>query len=863
MGKKFLLCMLFLAILVPNLLFSGTTGKIAGIARDAETGQALVGVNIQIIDTRMGAATDLQGEYFIINIQPGKYTVKATMMGYATIIVENITIIPDLTTTINFDLKTEAIQGESVTIVAERPVIQRDVTFSSTITTADEIENMPVNQIADILNQSAGVIADDGGGMHIRGGRTNEIGYMVDGFAVNDPFTGGVASDVVNTGIQNFNVIAGTFNAEYGQAMSGIVNIVTKEGSNKYSGTFRASSDQFGVDRYNNGTTRLEGSLSGPVPFLKDKASFFISADNLDTKGYLNESTSYTHDLDGNPVTRHHNMNLYQERRRITGKFVIRPTSNLKLSFGANLVKGEQRFYSKAYRIIPDHVGIDYNDSKLFHFTWSHILSPSTFYELRLSQFTATAKHSLNDDFTQIDPPTPMDNAFDGTSNYEFNGPYIATIVGTDTTWAVSDDNFWSDRKTVTTTVSGFIASQIHKRHYVKLGFEYNTFDTQNDIFSGINERGPGVHTEETHYNYKPYRVSAYIQDKIEYKDFVVNLGIRYDRQDSKASYMSNLGDPLSALAKAPAKAKISPRLGFAHPLTEKVRLHFAYGLFYQFPQLRRLYRRFDFNDDQSVINVTQGYRPRLGNPDLKPETASQYEFGLEQALTDDVSVHATVFYRDIYDYITAKYFDVDPNPYFMMVNMDYANSKGVILSLRKRYSKHYSFEINYTLSRAEGNADDYMTHFNELQNASVTGQIPPKKTVTLGWDKPHNLTFRFDLRYPGNWGLNVIGTFASGSPYTPTDARGKAIGEVNSQRQPATGTIDLRLNKDFKFFGIRQSFYVNVWNVLDKENILMVYRSTGKPDYSDNPNTSEEAMHNPHWYGPPRTIEAGVRFSF
>ena len=93
--------------------------------------------------------------------------------------------------------------------------------------------------------------------------------------------------------------------------------------------------------------------------------------------------------------------------------------------------------------------------------------------------------------------------------------------------------------------------------------------------------------------------------------------------------------------------------------------------------------------------------------------------------------------------------------------------------------------------------------------------------------------------------------------------ARGKHIGEVNSARRPWTSTIDLRFNKDFHFFGLRQRFFVDVWNVLDRTNVYQVFSNSGKPDYSVNPQTSEENMHRPHWYGPPRQIEVGLEVGF
>jgi outer membrane receptor protein involved in Fe transport len=350
----------------------------------------------------------------------------------------------------------------------------------------------------------------------------------------------------------------------------------------------------------------------------------------------------------------------------------------------------------------------------------------------------------------------------------------------------------------------------------------------------------------------------------MEFKDFVINAGVRLDYLDPKASYLPDLTKPdPTTLVETKAKYRLSPRLGFGHPLTEKIRLHFAYGHFYQFPDFDMLYRRTNVNDPVGLINVTQGYRPRIGNPNLKPQTTIAYEFGTEMALAEEVVADVTVFYKDIYDYIAAKFYDVDPRPYMAIVNMDYANSRGIEFSVTKRFSNHYSASANYTYSKVEGNADDWMAHFWEYQNASVTGQIPPKKTVTLEWDQPHTLNFQLDVRWVDNWGMNIIGSFGSGLPYTPTDPRGKHIGEWNSARKPWTGTVDVRLNKDFKFFGITERLYANVWNLFDRKNVIEVFEDSGKPDYSTNPGVSEEGMHRPDYYGPPRQVEFGLQLMF
>jgi outer membrane receptor protein involved in Fe transport len=859
-----------------SFVSAGTVGKISGLVTDKETGEPLPGVNILIENTNLGGATDMDGEYFVINIPPGVYSVTTSMVGYKPMTVTDVRIIPDRTTTVNFTITSEALTGETITVVAERPLIQRDATFSGSVTSADEIENMPVTSISEVMSTNAGFIVqgytvdNDGSNsgtesIHVRGGRSNEVVFMVDGFYVKDSHLGGLGTDVPSESVQDLSIITGTFNAEYGEAMSGVVNIITKEGSPEYHGAIRMSSDQFGVSEYDNNTTRGEFNVSGPIPLMKNIANFYFSGDYLDTDTYLHEFVSHVHDAQGNPITRIHNPLTYQKRQRYAGKLVYKPFKNVKTVIGYNKLDQEERLYNDLFKEIPDHNGINYENSDLYNLTISHTLSATTFYNLKASYFDHSYEHKLKDNLDEIVRPVLVGDAFGGTSNYEFYGTYFYGFDNNgDSVWVTSDDDFYQDYNTKELAFMGDISSQIQKHHLVKMGFEYKTYQVEEYRLDLINDDGIGKPDEITHYKFEPIKLSAYVQDKMEFEQFIINAGLRFDYLDPKSEYLPDFTNPdVTTLKKTETKYRFSPRIGFGHPLTEKIRLHFAYGHFYQFPDFNFLYRRMNQYDPNGLIDVTEGYRPRIGNPNLKPQTTIAYEFGTEMALTNEVVADVTVFYKDIYDYISTKFYDVDPRPYVAIENLDYANSKGIEFSIKKRFSDHYSFSVNYTYSRAEGNADDWDTHFIEYQNASVTGQIPPKRTVTLEWDQPHTVNFMFDLRWADSWGVNLLGTFGSGLPYTPTDARGKNIGEVNSARKPWTGTVDMRLNKDFNFMGLRERLFMNVWNLFDKKNVYQVYSNSGKPDYSTNPNASEEAQNNPHWYGPPRQIELGLQLSF
>ena len=288
MGKKNLFLVIFSTC---SMLFAGVTGKLVGTVTDASTGEPLIGVNVVLKGTVLGAASDKNGDYFILNISAGSYTASASYIGYKTTSVTDVRMNADRTTTVNFSLEISAVEGEEVIVEAERPVIVRDQTATTVTIEKEDFENMPINSYADIIDNIAGVIENDNGGgddgIHVRGGRSGETAYLVDGFYVKDIINGGMATDVARGGISELSIITGSFDAEYGQAMSGIINIITREGGADYDLSFRTSTDQFG-EKNNWNTGRIEGTASGPIiPTMPNLATFFISADRKRTDGRL------------------------------------------------------------------------------------------------------------------------------------------------------------------------------------------------------------------------------------------------------------------------------------------------------------------------------------------------------------------------------------------------------------------------------------------------------------------------------------------------------------------------------------------------------------------------------------------------
>jgi len=241
----------------------GQTGKISGTVTDGETGDPMPGANVIVEETELGSATDENGNYFIINIPPGTYAVTASMIGYQTITKTEVRISVDHTTPLNFQLSTEAIAGEEVVVEAEREVIVMDRSASEINATADEVVEMAtVTSVEDFINYQAGVE-----GMEIRGGGLDQTGFMMNGLMVVDNRANQPVMSVNLSAIQEINIIKGGFSAEYGNVRSGLVNVVTKEGSpTRYSGTL---------------------NLRMTPPHLKHRGASMFDPDNYYLRPYL------------------------------------------------------------------------------------------------------------------------------------------------------------------------------------------------------------------------------------------------------------------------------------------------------------------------------------------------------------------------------------------------------------------------------------------------------------------------------------------------------------------------------------------------------------------------------------------------
>ncbi len=482
-NKLFLKNLIFLSVfLATSFVYGGTTGKLSGRIIDQATGEGVLGANIIIMGSTMGAASDADGYYFIINIPPGNYTVKASSIGYSAQIINNIRISVDQTTSIDFNLSEESIKLGEVVVSAVKPIIQNDLTSTEAKISGEQISMLPLEDVSAVVNLQAGVV--DG---HFRGGRSNEVKYLIDGVPVNDAFSGQSALSAEVNSIEEIQVLTGTFNAEYGEALSGVVNQVTKIAGDSYSGNISAYTGDYvsnnskifqNIDDINPFSTHnIQGNISGPVPGLGNLLKFFLSGRYNYDDGYIygkrifNPSDSSNFSANdskdwhiGSTGDNKYVPMSFNERLSLQGKLSIDVGSGKGIVVSGMYQDQEYRDYNHSFQINPDGDYKKYQKSLLGILNYTLVLSNRAFIDFVISGIRSEFNQYVFEnplDNRYVDPQRKQDaggNAFltGGTENWHFNHITNTSTFKTDFTWQL--DN-------VHQTKSGF-EFQMHSLKY-------------------------------------------------------------------------------------------------------------------------------------------------------------------------------------------------------------------------------------------------------------------------------------------------------------------------------------------------------------------------------------------------------------
>lgn len=870
-----------LCLVLSDVSMGQTTGKIQGTVVD-DSGDPLPGVNIIIEEISKGASTNIDGQYFILNVRPGNYTVYASMVGFARSVKTDVLVSVDRTTTIDFELQEEVFEGQEIIIAADRNLVTKDQTSASAKVSGDEILALPAPSFMSSVSVQAGVSEGQDGDLHIRGGRTSEIKYYVDGVAISNPFTNSLASPVENTAVQEVEVISGTYNAEYGQANSGIVNIVTREGGNTFKGTFIGSVGTFRTGNESNffglsnssliGEQSYEGSLSGPI--LRNKLTFFTNVKYANSEGWLfgqeifapSDSSDFSSTNPDNWTIQATGDSSFvslnnSESLTTMGKLSWQLTRDLKISYTLTRSNSEGQFYRHLYRLNPSYLPTQQTTSYNHLLAINHVINNRTFYNVRLTAYTT--------EFSQFKYKDPFDERYTVIEGRDNQPEFVFSVGGV--------DNYHLQRESVTYAARFDITRQLGSVHLAKAGveFRYNELDFREFFVQArrVNnfERTIPPPSSRLHnvYNRQPIEAAAFIQDKIEYGDLIINVGLRFDYFDAQFKVPTDPRDPSNtrgvpegeAFRSTSTKWQVSPRLGFAFPISDNSVVHASYGQFFQIPEYSRLYENPDFQVESS--NFSQF----LGNADIDPQSSTTYEIGLQQQIGSYFGFDLTAYYRDLRNLIGTTLYAARTggDTWGRYENTDFGRVRGITIATTIRTNIGLRGSVNYTFQSVRGNASDpRQAFFNAQQNNETTRNLLP-----LDWDQEHNISGNLTYLHD-RFSAGLLSTFHTGYPFTPQDEQRNNINVLRNQaRFSAEFNVDLRAAYRLQVRETEAQLFFTARNLLNfirddrapkiTQREIEAHQSNGNTRI----NTLTDFRTNPVVQPAPRLISFGLQVNF
>ena len=270
-----------LAMSLPAVLFAA--GKIHGKVTDKDTGEPLPGATVTLLGTTRGAAADVDGNYEILNIEVGTYTLQATYIGYQPVQISNVRVNENLTTEENFALTKTAVQVAPVEIVAQRPLIEKSATNETRIVNSDVLESVPIRGVTAVAALQPGVVLRNNL-VYVRGSRADETGFTIEGVNITDPYYGGRGVTISQDAVEQIQVQTGGYPAEFGGANGGLVSTELRTGGEQLHVSLRAESDNYtkqgkeSLGGYSYGYSDYVGTLSGPV--VSNRIRFFGTVEN-------------------------------------------------------------------------------------------------------------------------------------------------------------------------------------------------------------------------------------------------------------------------------------------------------------------------------------------------------------------------------------------------------------------------------------------------------------------------------------------------------------------------------------------------------------------------------------------------------
>lgn len=823
--KKFV-CLSFM-LLISVLFVNAQNAIISGTVTDKADKSPIPGVNVIIKGTSIGVPTDENGKYSLA-VKPGQYNLEFTFIGYETVLMTAVTVKAGENKKIDVALGVSAVTfGQDVIVVGDKPLV--DIEESKTIQSVSgkTIEAAPVRQIQSIVSTQAGVSLTPSG-LHIRGARSYETGFLIDGVSARDPLAGtGFGIDIGSNAIEDVEITTSGAGADVGDATSGVIQTKTKSGGDKFELSGMYKRDDFGFNSSSPAVWNqqvMELGMGGPIKWVNKKRPtafrYFVSGRAFYTDNFtrnppkqvvssLFPNTTFSPFLDNRYSGTMKLTYDFNERQHLTFSFnktiAINQDENMLRITGNDLpfIPGYQFLFSEQM----DNANTYTHDGTLAILNWQHSTNKRFAYNVTFSRFFARLRGDANGRDWR---PNTVDSEFDPNS---INTPPIQVFNPGDSIVFVNPPSGFYNNNGIATLwhhhyieeyTLRFSGNVYSKNTFNRLNFgaefkfqEMLWIDIQRPWIGAPITLSDGSQTQSFRlgeysevWKVNPSRGGFWVSDKIKYKGLIAEIGGRLEywmpgkyvdnainnpdaqirdeiRQDYLNSSINILGNR--------TKFRFLPKIAASFPVTDNQMLYFNYGHSTILPHPSFIYGGLNpFYTDRSTFS-------RLGNPNLNPEVSIAYEIGLKSQITNNDVLNISAYWRDNYDFVTTTSLLVADNtgrelPRSIRINSDYAKVRGVEASYLKRVSDWFLGQLNVTYMVATGQSSSASEALKEIL---ATGNREDTREYNLPWASPWeiktNTTWMtpkgknlFGVKGLNNMSLYLEGTFRTGRRYTP-----------------------------------------------------------------------------------------------
>ncbi len=767
-----------------SLLSQSQNATITGKVIDADDKSALIGVNIMVIGTSLGAASDDNGYYTIKNLKPGIYNIKFSYTGYEKTLLTGIKLSASETKTINLSLNTAvATTEEEVVIVGQKPLVDVEKGKSESSIKSESIEAAPQRGIEKIINSQPGVM-NSPSGINIRGGRTYETGFYIDGVSATDPLAGtGFGLDLGSNAIDEVEITTGGAGVEYGNSTAGVVNTKTKKGGDKTEFYLLYKRDNFGFNKKTSSVfnqQNLEFNMSGPVYATKKKLKYAMALKGAFTdEFYKNPASQVISSLFSKTWSPYQNNRWsallkfnYDFNARNNFAFTYLKSLNINQDVNMLRVIGNDASFNPGYQFAfqqqMDHANTFTHDNNLQILQWNH----STGKRFAIKAIASRLYVHLRADANGRDwRPKIVNGEFDPNSiisapvtyyNPDDNIVFVESASGFYNNGGIA--TLWHDHlvEQYTANLTGslisrntfnrlFFGGELKHQNLQWIDIDKPWIGAPVQLANGQQTQSYRLGNYSDIWHVKPIQYSFFVSDKIKYKGLIADMGLRYElwalgkfvddavenpkspiRDEIRDSYRKNT---LSILG-LHYKMRLLPRLSASFPIRENQVLYFNYGHSTVMPHPSYIYAGLDpYYTDRSTLS-------RLGNPDLNPEVDISYEVGLKTQITNNDALNVTTYIKDKYDFITSVSImvaDITGREVSrtLRINSDYARMRGIEVAYIKRIGKWFSGQTSLAYSVATGQSASANDALKDLLNS---GAREDTKEFFLAWDRPFDI---------------------------------------------------------------------------------------------------------------------------